>query len=59
MSANTLKIDVSPIPTGDYKTAAKRPTFSVLDKSKIKKTFALQIPHWVASLEKTINELKR
>ena len=50
---------VTPIPTSDYKTAAKRPTFSVLDKTKIKKTFTISIPYWMESLEKTINELKQ
>ena len=54
-----LPTDVAPIPTSDYRTAAKRPVFSVLDKTKIKKTFNISIPHWMESLEKTINELKQ
>jgi dTDP-4-dehydrorhamnose reductase len=49
---------VSPIFTKDYKTAAVRPLFTLLDKSKIKRTFNLSIPHWMESLEVTINELK-
>ncbi|MEQ8423635.1 MAG: sugar nucleotide-binding protein, partial [Cyclobacteriaceae bacterium] len=49
-----INCKVSPIPTRDYKTAATRPTFSILDKSKIKNQFSLEIPHWMDSLKKTI-----
>lgn len=48
---------VNPIPDSSYPTPAKRPTFSVLDKSKIKETFNLQIPYWRDSLTETIREL--
>lgn len=48
---------VSPIPATAYPTPAKRPTFSVLDKSKIKKTFNIQIPYWRDSLTETLKEL--
>ena len=46
------KIDVNlkPIRSEEYLTPAERPKFSVLDKSKIKNTFGLQIPHWKESL---------
>ncbi|MGX1928636.1 dTDP-4-dehydrorhamnose reductase [Flagellimonas sp. 2504JD4-2] len=46
------KIDVNlkPIRSEEYPTPAERPKFSVLDKSKIKNTFGLQIPHWKDSL---------
>lgn len=46
-----LNCHVHPISTAQYKTAAVRPKFSLLDKSKIKATFALQIPHWTESLK--------
>lgn len=45
---------VSPITTEDYPTAATRPSYSILDKSKIKVTFGIAIPHWEESLEKCI-----
>lgn len=45
---------VSPITTEDYPTAATRPSYSILDKSKIKATFGIVIPHWEESLEKCI-----
>lgn len=42
---------VKPIHTADYPTKAQRPHYSVLDKSKIKKTYDIDIPHWEESLE--------
>lgn len=48
---------VNPIPATAYPTPAQRPIFSVLDKSKIKQTFNIQIPYWRDSLAETINEL--
>lgn len=45
-----LKCDIVPIETKDYPTLAKRPYFSVLNKSKIKKEFDLKIPYWKDSL---------
>jgi dTDP-4-dehydrorhamnose reductase len=49
---NNIAIDLSPIPTTSYPTPAKRPAYSVLDKSKIKKAFDLQINNWEDSLNK-------
>ncbi|OUS02398.1 dTDP-4-dehydrorhamnose reductase [Flavobacteriales bacterium 33_180_T64] len=47
---NKSQISLSPINTEDYPTPAKRPYFSVLDKSKIKSNFDIEIPHWRDSL---------
>ena len=41
---------VSPLHTADYPTLARRPAYSVLDKTKIKQTFGIGIPHWEESL---------
>ena len=41
---------VRPIETKDYPTKAVRPPYSVLNKSKIKETFGLDIPYWEDSL---------
>lgn len=49
--------NVKPIHTEDYPTPAKRPHFSVLDKSKIKNTFNITIPWWEDSLKECIKEL--
>jgi len=48
---------VWPIATKDYPTPAMRPPFSVLDKSKIKAAFGLEIPHWRESLRRCLGEL--
>ena len=48
---------VNPIETKDYPTKAARPHYSVLNKSKIKQTFNIIIPHWEASLKDCIKEL--
>ncbi|WP_338376122.1 dTDP-4-dehydrorhamnose reductase [uncultured Flavobacterium sp.] len=47
---NNITIDLHPIPTTSYPTPAERPAYSVLDKSKIKKTFGIQINDWETSL---------
>lgn len=47
---NNITIDLRPIPTSAYPTPAKRPEYSVMDKSKIKKAFGLEIPDWKQSL---------
>jgi dTDP-4-dehydrorhamnose reductase len=42
---------VKPISSEDYPSPVQRPAYSVMDKSKIKTTFGLQIPHWRDSLK--------
>lgn len=56
MSLSRLSCQVQAITTKDYPTPAYRPQYSVLDKSKIKKTFKLQIPSWEEALEAYIQE---
>ncbi len=51
------KCRVNPIHTEDYPTPALRPHFSVLDKTKIKNTYNVNIPHWEASLQSLIKEI--
>jgi dTDP-4-dehydrorhamnose reductase len=46
------KIEVKPIKTKDYPTAAKRPKYSVLDTTKIKNNFYCTINDWQTSLNK-------
>jgi dTDP-4-dehydrorhamnose reductase len=43
---------IAGIPTTDYPTPARRPKYSLLDKSKIKNTFAVEVPEYRESLEK-------
>ena len=48
---------VRPIATKDYPTKAVRPAFSVLDKSKIKRDFNLEISHWTKGVEECLTKL--
>lgn len=48
---------VKPIHTAAYPTPAQRPHYSVLDKTKIKDTFRIDIPHWEESLKSCIENL--
>lgn len=46
-----ITIDLQPIPTSAYPTSAKRPMYSVLDKTKIKNIFGMGINDWKTSLK--------
>ena len=48
---------VSPLHTAEYPTPASRPAYSVLDKTKIKDAYGIEIPHWEESLAKCIAKL--
>ena len=48
---------VSPLHTAEYPTPACRPAYSVLDKTKIKDAYGIEIPHWEESLAKCIAKL--
>ncbi len=54
---SNTSVKVLPIRTSQYPTPAVRPTFSVMDKSKVKSTFDIQIPYWRNSLEVCIKRL--
>jgi dTDP-4-dehydrorhamnose reductase len=51
-------VKVTPVKTTEYITKAVRPAYSILDKSKIKKTFSIEIPYWRDSLKTCIKKLK-
>ncbi len=55
-SGNVCKI--APIHSYEFPAKVTRPFYSVLDKTKIKETFGIEIPYWTVSLDKCINELK-
>ncbi|MEP7258552.1 MAG: sugar nucleotide-binding protein [Flavitalea sp.] len=48
---------VNPIPSSQFPMPAKRPSFSLLDASKIKNTFALSIPDWDDSLRHCLEKM--
>jgi len=52
-----LECNIFPIRSKDYPTDIQRPSFSVLDKNKIKENYLLSIPHWRRSLGNCIKLL--
>lgn len=55
---SALGVHVLPIKTEEYPTPAKRPRFSVMDKSKIKTSLGIEIPYWRDSLRKCLTKLE-
>lgn len=55
--ASITTCKVNPLHTADYPTKAARPHYSVLDKTKIKNTYGIEIPHWEESLSACIDQL--
>ncbi len=49
---------VKPLHTSEYPAKAARPQYSVLDKTKIKNTFGIEIPHWEEALEECVRKLR-
>jgi dTDP-4-dehydrorhamnose reductase len=58
MEFGKVDCQVKPIQTIDYPTLAKRPPFSVLNKTKIKTDFEIEIPYWRDALVACIQKLK-
>jgi dTDP-4-dehydrorhamnose reductase len=54
---SNVACNVNPITTDQYPTAATRPLYSLLNKSKIKNDFNLSIPYWRDSLKECLNTL--
>ncbi len=50
-------IPIIPVSSIEFPTKAKRPKYTVLDKSKIKNTFGIHIPQWMDSLENCLKYL--
>jgi dTDP-4-dehydrorhamnose reductase len=55
--AGIVTCKVRPLHTSEYPTPAARPHYSVLDKTKIKKTYGIEIPYWEDSLAECIKKL--
>ena len=56
MAGNT-ECRILPCHSDEFPSPVKRPAYSVLDKTKIKETFGIDIPYWTDSLRKCINNL--
>lgn len=54
-----ISCKVKAIETKDFPTKATRPNYSVLNKSKIKSDFNIEIPYWRDSLEECIDKLRK
>lgn len=59
MEESHLACAVRPIESAEYPTRAVRPAYSVLNKTKIKHDFGLDIPHWMDGLKRCILTLER
>ena len=55
----TIACDIQPCHSDEFPSPVKRPAYSVLDKTKIKATFGLEIPYWTDSLKRCIDNLKK
>ena len=55
--AGITTCQVKPLHTSEYPTKASRPHYSVLDKTKIKETYHIEIPYWEDSLKECIDAL--
>ncbi len=51
--------DIKPCHSNEFPSPVNRPSYSVLDKTKIKETFGIKIPYWTDSLKICINNLKK
>lgn len=54
----TTACDVQPCHSNEFPSPVMRPSYSVLDKTKIKETFGIRIPYWTESLKQCIINFK-
>ena len=57
--AGNTNCDIQPCHSNEFPSKVKRPSYSVLDKTKIKETFGIRIPYWTNSLHYVIKKLVR
>ncbi|MCU0409087.1 MAG: dTDP-4-dehydrorhamnose reductase, partial [Bacteroidales bacterium] len=53
-----ISCKILPVRTSEYPTAAQRPVYSVMDKTKIRESYDIEIPYWRDSLEKCMKLIK-
>lgn len=54
---SNTQVSLNPVKTSEYVTKAVRPAYSVMDKTKIKSTFSIQIPNWRDSLRMCLDRI--
>ena len=57
--AGNKNCDIQPCHSDEFPSPVKRPSFSVLDKTKVKEVFGVKVPYWTDSLKICINNLKK
>lgn len=57
--AGQTNCDIQPCHSNEFPSPVTRPSYSVLDKTKIKKTFGIKVPYWTESLKICINNMKK
>lgn len=55
--AGNTDCDIQPCHSNEFPSPVKRPSYSVLDKSKVKEVYGISIPYWIDSLQRCINKL--
>lgn len=55
----TTECDIQPCHSNEFPSPVTRPSYSVLDKTKIKETFGIKVPYWTDSLKQCISNLKK
>ena len=51
--------DIQPCHSDEFPSPVTRPSYSVLDKTKIKETFGIEVPYWTESLKNCINNINK
>jgi len=51
--------DIRPCHSNEFPSKVVRPSYSVLDKTKIKKTFGVEVPYWTDSLRRCIGNIMK
>lgn len=55
--AGNDECEISPCTSEEYPSPVRRPSYSVLDKTRIKNAFGISVPHWTDSLKKCLNNI--
>jgi dTDP-4-dehydrorhamnose reductase len=56
--AGHTKCDIHPCHSEEFPSPVKRPAYSVLDKTKIKTTFGVEVPYWTESLKNCMKNIE-
>lgn len=56
--ADNSSCNIQPCHSNEFPSLVRRPSYSVLDKTKVKETFDIEVPYWTDSLKKCITSLK-